>query len=236
MDKKAWDKLEKEYLDSVPAKIERIKGFINALKKKWDKETLTALRFDVHKLGGNGGVYSFMSVSALCKELEPELVALLEKFPQGPSDPQFFSRLDTFLHNIKQGFSHKTPISTLIIVDDDEDLLKMLTIAFTAEQYSVITFASGKTAVEDLTQSKILSSADLLILDRLLPDMDGIEILKAIEKKFPSHCPVLFLSMLSAETDVLSGLKEGAIDYITKPFSLDILMQKARTLIRKAKE
>ena len=84
-----------------------------------------------------------------------------------------------------------------------------------------------------MVEKNALASADLVILDRLLPDMDGLEILKTIEKTHPSHCPVIFLSMLSSEKDLIQGLKEGAIDYVTKPFNLDLLVLKAKRLINK---
>src|SRR3989339_1672444 len=116
------------------------------------------------------------------------------------------------------------------IVDDDEDLLKLFIAAFEGKGFQVKTFVSGKEAIKGLIDKKEIESTDLLILDRMLPDMDGLEILQEIQKKTSLKCPVLFLSVLSSEKDILIGLKEGAIDYITKPFSIDVLLEKVSKL------
>lgn len=121
----------------------------------------------------------------------------------------------------------------VIIVDDDTDLLRMLVFAFKAEGYPVISFENGREAFTFLKDEKNLEGACLLILDRLLPDMDGIEILKSYSSKFNKQIPVMFLSVLSGERDVLTGLKEGAVEYVTKPFSLPILLEKATNLIQR---
>lgn len=120
----------------------------------------------------------------------------------------------------------------MIIVDDDEDLLRLLVSAFQAKGFDVQGLINGKEALAYLTEGKNAQEASLLVLDRILPDMDGLDILKQLKNQL-AHLPVLILSSLSAEKDVLTGLKEGAVDYITKPFSLSVLMQKALQLINK---
>lgn len=119
----------------------------------------------------------------------------------------------------------------ILIVDDDEDLLKLLMFAFEAEGFDVHGLTSGKEAAAYLSHEKNIYSLSLLILDRLLPDMDGIEILQQFAEKLRHHVPVIILSILSAEKDVVFGLKQGALDYIAKPFNLPILMEKASALI-----
>lgn len=116
----------------------------------------------------------------------------------------------------------------IVIVDDDEDLTKLLESSFKAKGFDVVKIASGKKAIQYL-DDKHLSTTSLLVLDRILPDMDGIEILKKVKNKVP----VLVLSVLSAEQDVLEGLEKGAIDYVSKPFSLPIFMQKALSVMKK---
>lgn len=124
----------------------------------------------------------------------------------------------------------------VVIVDDDEDLLKMMIYAFQAEGLDVKAIISGKEALEFFEDEKNLKSTHLLILDRLLPDMDGLDILKSLNKKYPGKMPiVLVLSVLGAEKDVIQGLSAGAIEYLTKPFNLDVLMQQARVLLERYK-
>jgi DNA-binding response OmpR family regulator len=122
----------------------------------------------------------------------------------------------------------------VIIVDDDKDLLRLLSSSFKSKGFEVELLENGKEALTYLMDEKNIASACLLVLDRLLPDIEGLEIFRKLDAKFPSHFPVLILSALSAEKDVLEGLKVGAIDYISKPFSLPIFMEKALSLIERA--
>lgn len=121
----------------------------------------------------------------------------------------------------------------VILVDDDEDLLRLLVFAFQGKGFEVKALTRGKEALDYLLEEKNLESVCILVLDRVLPDMDGLEILQKFRAQSSQPIPVLILSSLSAEKDVLEGLKQGAIDYVSKPFSLPILMQKALSLIQK---
>lgn len=120
----------------------------------------------------------------------------------------------------------------VIIVDDDEDLLRSLSFILKSEGLEVQEFTMGKEALAYLLKDENINSCSLLILDRLLPDMDGLDILKSLNAKFPQHCPTLILSLLSSDKDVLSGLTTGALDYITKPFNLEIFTEKVKKLTR----
>lgn len=120
----------------------------------------------------------------------------------------------------------------VVVVDDDEDLLKSLIFILQSEGLDVQGFVTGKEALDYLLKEENINSCSLLILDRLLPDMEGLEILTAINAKFPKHCPVLILSLLSSDKDVLVGLTTGALDYITKPFNLEIFTEKVKKLTR----
>lgn len=124
----------------------------------------------------------------------------------------------------------------VVIVDDDEDLQELLVFAFKKEGFQVKQFLKGSSALDYLSTEKNVKSAALLILDRILPDMDGLDILKKFYAKSSVKIPVLILSVLSAEKDVLAGLKGGAVDYVVKPFSLPILMEKALALVARAEK
>lgn len=119
----------------------------------------------------------------------------------------------------------------VVIVDDDEDLLRLLIASFKSKGFEVESFTTGKAAVSFLSNEKNLEGVRLLILDRMLPDMDGIDILRFFRGKYDDKIPVLILSVLSSEKDTLEGLQKGAVDYMAKPFSVSILLQKARKLI-----
>lgn len=120
----------------------------------------------------------------------------------------------------------------VVIVDDDEDLLRLVASSFRAQGHEVVELKSGHEARDYLYKEENAKSISLLVLDRLLPDTDGIEILRELQEKKLVQFPVLILSSLSSEKDVLEGLSKGAVDYISKPFNMKILMQKAAQLIK----
>jgi len=119
----------------------------------------------------------------------------------------------------------------ILIVDDDDDLVRVLKNAFESKGATVHTESTGKGALDYLMNERNIDTISLLVLDRILPDMDGLEILKKLEERFPNQIPVLILTVLSAEKDVVSGLSQGAVDYIAKPFSLNILLRKVDALL-----
>lgn len=122
--------------------------------------------------------------------------------------------------------------TTVVIVDDDEDLLRLVATSFRSQSKEVVEFKNGHEAKEYLLKEENAKKIALLVLDRILPDMDGVEILKELKEKNIGSYPVLILSSLSSEKDVLEGLSKGAVDYISKPFNMTILMQKASQLMK----
>lgn len=121
----------------------------------------------------------------------------------------------------------------IVIVDDDENLIRLLLAGFEAKNYEVHPLMNGKEAKAYLSNESNARSIDLLILDRMLPDMDGTEILRFFREKYGKKTPILFLSILSSEKDILEGLSKGAVDYVSKPFSMKVLIEKAEKLIQK---
>lgn len=123
------------------------------------------------------------------------------------------------------------------IIDDDEDLLKIMIYGFHSEGFEVDTFKNGKEALEALLNANYIKEVDLLIIDRLLPDIDGIDILREISKQEYEKIPlIIILSILSTDTEVIKGLELGAVDYLSKPFKLHILIDKAKSLIARYKK
>lgn len=115
----------------------------------------------------------------------------------------------------------------IMLVDDDRNILASLSIALTAEGFSVESFSDGENALKALAQHP----ADLAILDIKMPRMDGIEVLKRIREK--SDMPVVFLTSKDEEIDQFHGLRMGADDYITKPFSQRLLVERIRAILRR---
>ena len=106
---------------------------------------------------------------------------------------------------------------TLLLVDDENTILKLIGEKFAEDGYNVVTACNGKSALELLNSN----SFDAVILDLMLPDIDGLEVCRKIkENPISKFTRVIILSQKTGEADIISGLKCGADDYITKPFSM----------------
>ena len=115
----------------------------------------------------------------------------------------------------------------IALVEDDRNILTSVSIALESEGFSVDTYTDGDDALRGLSQKP----ADLAILDIKMPRMDGMELLLKIRKK--SVMPIIFLTSKDDEVDELLGLKMGADDYIKKPFSQRLLMERIKALLRR---
>ena len=118
-------------------------------------------------------------------------------------------------------------VPTIALVDDDRHILTSVSIAFEAEGYRTQTYHDGVSALAAMQTSP----PDIAILDVKMPRMDGLELLRRLRQT--SELPVIFLTSKEDEIDELWGLKMGADDYIRKPFSQRVLMERVRALLRR---
>jgi two-component system response regulator ChvI len=117
--------------------------------------------------------------------------------------------------------------TSIALVDDDRNILTSVSIALEAEGYQVRTYSNGDEALRGLTSRP----ADLAVLDIKMPRMDGMELLGRLRKD--SAIPVIFLTSKADEIDEVLGLRMGADDYITKPFSQRLLIERIRAVLRR---
>ena len=117
--------------------------------------------------------------------------------------------------------------TTIALVDDDQNILASLSAALSDEGYTVETFTDGAEALEGLSRRP----ADLAILDIKMPRMDGMELLSELRRR--DSLPVIFLTSKDDEVDEIMGLRLGADDYIKKPFSQRLLMERIRAVLRR---
>jgi DNA-binding response OmpR family regulator len=120
----------------------------------------------------------------------------------------------------------------ILLVEDEEHLAKGLAFNFEAEGFAVEVHDRAETALERLEQPDA-PPVDLLVLDVMLPGMSGLDLLQRLRARGEA-LPVLLLTARDAERDVVRGLDLGADDYLTKPFSLPVLLARVRTLLRRA--
>ena len=118
--------------------------------------------------------------------------------------------------------------NTVFLVDDDKNILTSLTMLLETEGFKVNTFSDGESGLKGILDE----NPDVAVVDIKMPRLNGIELLKKLRKK--SSIPVIFLTSKDTEIDELLGLKVGADDYITKPFSQKILVERIRILIKKS--
>lgn len=116
----------------------------------------------------------------------------------------------------------------IALVDDDRNILTSVSLTLEAEGYQVATYTDGASGLEGLTADR----PDLAILDIKMPRMDGMELLRRLRQK--SDVPVIFLTSKDEEIDELFGLKMGADDFITKPFSQRLLVERVKSVLRRA--
>ena len=116
----------------------------------------------------------------------------------------------------------------IALVDDDRNILTSVSLTLEAEGYTVATYTDGASGLEGLTADR----PDLAILDIKMPRMDGMELLRRLRQK--SDVPVIFLTSKDEEIDELMGLNAGADDYIRKPFSQRLLLERVRAVLRRA--
>lgn len=123
----------------------------------------------------------------------------------------------------------------VILVDDDEDLLRILIFCFKGKGFETHGITTGKEALEYLLNEKNMEDVALVVLDRMLPDMEGLDILTKFIAKYQNKIPVIILSVLGTDKDIIEGLKKGATDYLEKPFNQEVLMEKALSLISRVR-
>ena len=117
---------------------------------------------------------------------------------------------------------------TIALVDDDRNILTSVSMALEAEGYRIMAYTDGASALDGFKSSP----PDLAILDIKMPRMDGMETLRRLRQK--TDIPVIFLTSKDEEIDELFGLKMGADDFIRKPFSQRLLVERVKAVLRRS--
>ncbi|SYZ72843.1 DNA-binding response regulator in two-component regulatory system with PhoR (or CreC) [Candidatus Zixiibacteriota bacterium] len=125
------------------------------------------------------------------------------------------------------------PKDKILIVDDEEDILELIKYNLEKEGYQVISAISGENALT-LARSQMPA---LIILDLMLPGIDGLEVCKILKNENKTqNIPIIMLTAKGEESDVVTGLELGADDYIAKPFSPKVLIARVRNVLRRKKK
>ncbi|MBW2275959.1 MAG: response regulator transcription factor [Deltaproteobacteria bacterium] len=116
----------------------------------------------------------------------------------------------------------------ILVVEDESDLILGLKDAFEFEQWEVVGVRTGEEGIEKAAEV----SPDLVILDLMLPGINGYQVCETLRKR-DSSLPILILSARSLESDIIRGLEAGADDYVSKPFSIGELLARVRAMFRR---
>jgi len=122
---------------------------------------------------------------------------------------------------------------TILIVEDEKDIVKMLEYNLKKDGYSTVSARNGEDAIEEAKKSH----PSLILLDLMLPGVDGLEVCKTLKsERKTSSIPIIMLTAKSQESDKIVGLELGADDYVTKPFSPRELVARIKAVLRRGKE
>jgi two-component system phosphate regulon response regulator PhoB len=118
-------------------------------------------------------------------------------------------------------------------VDDEEDIVELIKYNLKNEGYAILTALTGEQAIKEARQSR----PDLIVLDLMLPGIDGLEVTRHLKNNDKTnHIPIVMLTAKGEESDIVIGLEMGANDYISKPFSPKVLIARIRAILRRRKK
>lgn len=118
----------------------------------------------------------------------------------------------------------------ILVVEDEEDIAELIRYNLEAEKFTVTVATSGEKGVEAARRSR----PDLILLDLMLPGMDGLEVCRALQgDRATADVPIVMVTARGEESDIVAGLELGAVDYVTKPFGIKVLLARVRTALRR---
>jgi CheY-like chemotaxis protein len=214
-----------------------------------DTAAIEALRRDAHRLRGSAGSFGFPQASVVAAELETSAKRWLEQpgndaRGRGKEARAFVRRLAAALFTKQAPAPPEPPSSALdrlqpptpalpdvpevIVVEDDPTLAELLTFGLEARGYRFVLYRNGREALEALRGLETHGQSPLLLLDVDLPALDGYSIFDALQQDCPGKFRVVFTTVHGSETEQLRGLEAGALDYMVKPMSLRVALEKIR--------
>ena len=129
-----------------------------------------------------------------------------------------------------EGFNLMSQTARILVVEDEADLLEAIRFNLERNKYSVLTASDGQAAIETATREK----PDLVLLDLMLPRVNGRDVTVSLKSNSSTKSiPIIMLTAMSAENDVVLGLQIGADDYVTKPFSMEVLLARVAAVLRR---
>lgn len=215
-----------------------------------DAAAIEELRREAHKLRGSAGSFGFAQASVVAAELEDAAKQWLAQpadgvAARGAAARGFVRRLAAALFTKQAAAPPPPPSPTpdapfsthdpspgdapeVVVVEDDAALADLLTFGLEARGYRFVHYRNGRDALAALHALDTQGTQPLLLLDVDLPALDGYSIFEALQKDCPGKFRVVFTTVHGSEAEQLRGLEAGAIDYMVKPMSLRVALEKIR--------
>jgi len=241
--------LREEYLQGARDQLGEIAELAERLISSGDDmAAIEELRRDAHKLRGSAGSFGFAQASVVAAELEEAAKQWLAQpaggvAARGDAARGYVRRLAAALFTkqaavVAAAPTHDAPLTThdpspgdtpeVIVVEDDAALADLLTFGLEARGYRFVHYRNGRDALAELRTLDTRGTAPLLLLDVDLPALDGYSIFEALQKDCPGKFRVVFTTVHGSESEQLRGLEAGAMDYMVKPMSLRVALEKIR--------
>jgi len=243
-----------EYLDSAATQLQVLAGLADRLTVAAnDTEALDGLRRETHKIRGSAGSYGFWEASRLAAGMEETakdwvarpndldldrgsiaqwfVVQLAESLQLEPPHPGARAARPAPSPAPRPAAappSGPTDAPEVILVEDDPALAGLLEYGLRARGYRFVTFRNGRDALDALLALDVGDLHPLLLLDVDLPALDGYSILDTLTRERPGQYRVVFTTVHGDESEQLRGLEAGALDYLVKPISLRVALEKIR--------
>lgn len=215
-----------------------------------DREALDALRRETHKIHGSAGSYGFWGVSRLAAGMEATVKDWAARPDEVDADRGSLARW--FVTRLAEGLNLEAPsrsddhrpresraqptsagVPEVVVVEDDPALAELLEYGLRSRGYQFASFRNGREALDHLLALDTGQVHPLLLLDVDLPALDGYSIFAALQRDRPGVYRVVFTTVHGDESEQLRGLEAGALDYLVKPISLRVALEKVRRWVGK---
>lgn len=236
-----------EYRRAIATQLADIGGVAERLERDaTDRGALESFRHEVHKVRGSAGSYGFPEASNLAAGMEETAKDWIvhsgdHQLDRGAVARWFMARLADLIEPdtsalgpaAQRRISGTIAAPEVICIEDDHSLAELLAYGLESRGYRYATFNNGAEALEALLRLDTGGRRPLVLLDVDLPGLDGFSLFQRLERERPGAFRVVFTSVHSQEDEQVRALEAGALDYLVKPISLRVVLEKIRRWIGK---
>ncbi|MGH2829599.1 MAG: response regulator [Actinomycetota bacterium] len=218
------------YLRSVQGQIDLLSGLADRLAARGDDpEALTEYRREAHKVRGSAGSYGFPEATRIAAEMEETSKTWLRA--GGAVAPERGAVARAQIDRLRAAFGPYAVADQLpdvFIIEDDTALIELFEYGLASRGYRSRVLRNGRDALEALRTLPVGDAHPLLLLDVDLPGLDGYSLFQMLQRERPDTFRVVFLTVHGGEDEQLRALEAGATDYLVKPVSLRVALEKIR--------